>query len=289
MPHSKCGSYPNNKSTDAHESKKAYIKLSDSLPKQEEIVLLEKKAKLLQSYGYLINEGDYELKLPPEYTGENSEILIEIDPDKNLGSNLDILFIKLKKSQRSLTMGQEQILKLEKSIKAIESDLSLLSSSSVDSLYLNDLCKKYKLPIIKISTKTKETISLPYKTYISSTGHEILVGKGPKENDELTKSARSNDYWFHAAGVSGSHVVVPIKSDIRDSIPSELVKQAAILAIHFSKFKGDFSGESYLAKKSQIKKRKGMPAGLWNVERCETIYIKYTKEELQNILSSIKI
>ena len=45
-------------------------------------------------------------------------------------------------------------------------------------------------------------------------------------------------------------------------MPSELIKEAAILAIHFSKYKGDHSGETYLAKKSQIKKRKGMPAGL---------------------------
>ncbi len=72
-------------------------------------------------------------------------------------------------------------------------------------------------------------------------------------------------------------------------MPSKLIKEAAILAIHFSKYKGDHSGETYLAKKSQIKKRKGMPAGLWNVERCETIFIRYTAEELQKILSSIKI
>ena len=55
----------------------------------------------------------------------------------------------------------------------------------------------------------------------------------------LTKAAKSNDYWLHAAGVSGSHVVIPVKADIRDSAPSELIKEAAMLAIHFSKFKGD--------------------------------------------------
>ena len=62
------------------------LKQEESIPDKAEIELLEKKAKLLQSYGYLVKDGDFELRLSPDYTGENEEILIELDPDKSLAS-----------------------------------------------------------------------------------------------------------------------------------------------------------------------------------------------------------
>ena len=98
---------------------------------------------------------------------------------------------------------------------------------------LDDIRKKYKLPILSTTKSSATPVSLPYKTYISSTGHTILVGKGAKENDELTKSARSNDYWLHAAGVSGSHVIIPITTDIKEAIPSELIKRGGNTSYSF--------------------------------------------------------
>ena len=53
------------------------------------------------------------MRLAPEYTGLDTEIIIELNPEKNLGSNLDGYFHKAKKLQKSLVMGKEQITKLE--------------------------------------------------------------------------------------------------------------------------------------------------------------------------------
>src|SRR5262249_42508537 len=65
-------------------------------------------------------------------------------------------------------------------------------------------------------------------------GREVLIGKGARENDELTFNiAAPEDFWLHVAEYSGSHVVVrnPAKDkQLEDSI---LVK-AAQLAAYFS-------------------------------------------------------
>ena len=74
------------------------------------------KAKLLQSYGYLFKFGDFELKLGPEYTGLEKELTIELNPERNLGGNLDEYFHKAKKIQKSLIMGRDQLRKLEKTL-----------------------------------------------------------------------------------------------------------------------------------------------------------------------------
>ena len=50
--------------------------------------------------------------------------------------------------------------------------------------------------------------SKPYH-YLSSDGFHMYVGKNNYQNEELTfKVANGNDWWFHAKGIPGSHVIV---------------------------------------------------------------------------------
>src|SRR5690606_22046959 len=110
------------------------------------------------------------------------------------------------------------------------------------------------------------------------------VGKGARENDELTKAARAQDYWLHAVGVTGSHVIVPAVKEIKDTLPEATKKEAAILALQHSKLKGDLAGEVYFTRRSHIRKKKGLPDGLWLIDRSETLFIRYTADELQAVL-----
>ncbi len=41
-------------------------------------------------------------------------------------------------------------------------------------------------------------------------GAQVLVGRHPRENDELTRSAADADLWFHARGCPGSHTVLRV-------------------------------------------------------------------------------
>lgn len=68
-------------------------------------------------------------------------------------------------------------------------------------------------------------------------GFEILVGQAAKENDHLsTQLADPQDFWFHAAGFAGSHVVVRNPDDL-DKLPKPVMEQAARLAAFHSKAK----------------------------------------------------
>ena len=70
------------------------------------------------------------------------------------------------------------------------------------------------------------------KTYFSADGNKILVGENAKENDTLTESSNANEWWLHADGGAGSHVVICHETDV---IPKETKRDAAVLAIHHSK------------------------------------------------------
>ena len=61
--------------------------------------------------------------------------------------------------------------------------------------------------------------------YISSDGFHMYVGKNNYQNEELTfKVATGNDWWFHAKGIPGSHVIV--KSEGKTDLPDRVFEEA---------------------------------------------------------------
>lgn len=265
--------------------KKSVERIRCGLPSSKAIVELERNARLLQAYLYMVKEGDYQLQLDKHLSGTDHDLIIPLDPELNPGANLESYFISLKKMRKAKSVGEQLLSKQTVVLSRLEADRELLSTQLLSEQDCLEIARRYELSF-ELQKVTSKEVSVGYRSFFSSQGYSILVGKGPKENDELTKSARSNDYWFHAAGVAGSHVIVPVKPEIRIQAPESLLREAAILAIHYSKYKSDLAGEVYVARKSEISKQKGMPPGLWNVERCKTLFIRYSKEELDTLLAT---
>lgn len=62
----------------------------------------------------------------------------------------------------------------------------------------------------------------------------LLVGKSDADNDELsTAIAEAEDWWFHADGVPGSHVVLRARPG--EEPGRETLRQAAAVAAYHSK------------------------------------------------------
>ena len=139
------------------------------------------------------------------------------------------------------------------------------------------------------SSKTSQKIETNkfFKEYTNKDMIKILVGKGARGNDQLTKQAKSNDYWFHAVVATGSHVVIPANQLKGKSLSEETKKQAAILAVHFSKLKKDYAGEVYFTRRHNLRKPKNAPPGLWLVTRSESIFIRYNDQDLQETLNNL--
>jgi predicted ribosome quality control (RQC) complex YloA/Tae2 family protein len=75
---------------------------------------------------------------------------------------------------------------------------------------------------------------LPYHEHRSRAGEPIRVGRGGRDNDELTfRLSRGNDIWLHVKGFPGAHVVVPVRAGRRPS--DDTIRDAAALAVVHSK------------------------------------------------------
>lgn len=98
----------------------------------------------------------------------------------------------------------------------------------------------------------------PYVVYEAADGTEVWVGRKAEDNDELTTRLRDPaNWWLHAAGCPGSHVVI---RTVDESVPTEVVKDAACLALHFSQAPGGRQKIS-LTRCRDVSKPSGYPAG----------------------------
>ena len=116
-----------------------------------------------------------------------------------------------------------------------------------------------------------------YRT-MSLDGFEILVGKGAADNDALTfRVAEPRDLWLHVAGYSGSHVVVKNPQGL-DSLPNEVLEQAATLAAWHSKARNAKGKvEVHICRVSDVSKPRGYPAGQVQLKRWSSIKV-YPRE-----------
>jgi predicted ribosome quality control (RQC) complex YloA/Tae2 family protein len=112
-----------------------------------------------------------------------------------------------------------------------------------------------------------------WRTY-DSEGFEILVGKGARENDELTfRVAEPADLWMHASGYAGSHVVVR-NPDRLDTLPRAVVEYAAQLAAYHSKAR-EARGkvEVHVCRASDVRKPRGFPPGKVEIRRWDVVKV----------------
>ncbi len=115
------------------------------------------------------------------------------------------------------------------------------------------------------------------KRFVSPDGFTVLVGKTAEDNDILSlRLGEPQDFWFHLAGDSGSHVVVRNPERL-PKLPKETVLFAAGLAAGHSKAKNAGRVSVHMARCEDISKPRGLAAGKVELRRWESVMVKPTK------------
>ncbi len=130
--------------------------------------------------------------------------------------------------------------------------------------------------------KRREVTKIPgVRLYKSSDGNEILVGRGARDNDNLTfRVAKPNDLWLHAADYPGSHVVV--RRENRNEIPHRTIIEAAQLAARFSQASKDSKVVVHYTSRKFLSKPRGAAPGLVRMSTFKTILVE-PKESVERI------
>ena len=121
--------------------------------------------------------------------------------------------------------------------------------------------------------------------FSSKSGKTILVGRNARENDELTlRVARGNDLWFHVETGSGSHVI--LRYDRGGGFQDADIVDAAMLALYFSNFRNEKSGDVVYTQRKYIRKPKNKPVGYVTYHNNKTKHIRVDQHVLQRLLDS---
>lgn len=214
--------------------------------------------ELIHTYGYMVEPGAKSFEAENYYNGEM--VTVPLDPQLTPQDNAKKYFDrygKLKRTQEALTTllaeTKAEIEHLESVSNALdiaraEDDLVQIKEELIQAGYIRR----------KGNGKKPKITSQPFH-YLSSDGFHMYVGKNNLQNEELTfHVAAGNDWWFHAKGIPGSHVIVKTNGE---ELPDRTFEEAAALAAHYSKGGSGARVEVDYIERKHVKKPSGSKPG----------------------------
>lgn len=206
---------------------------------QKQMKDTEKKDKyriwgeLINTYGYGLEPGIKSFEALNYYTNET--VNIPLDPTLTPQENAKKYFDKYSKLKRTADALEKLLQETDSEIRHLESIAASLdiAVSEDDLIQIKEELTEYGYIRRKYTSGKKVKITSKPFHYISSDGFHIYVGKNNYQNEELSfKFASGNDWWFHAKGQPGSHVIVKTNGE---ELPDRTFEEAGRLAAYYSK------------------------------------------------------
>lgn len=223
---------------------------------------------LLLSRLHEVDRGDERVTLE-DFDGGPVEV--RLDPALTPAENADAYYQKAARAERAndalpgrIERAAADVDRLERLLSAYEagdeSEASLLAA-------LGPAARRPERQKARGDTATR-----PYRTYRSSGGLEIRVGRGARHNDDLTfHHSAPEDVWLHALQTSGAHVI--LRWGKKERPPRRDLAEAAVLAAIHSGGRHSRSVAVGWTKRKYVRKPRGAPPGSVSPERVETVFV----------------
>ena len=205
-----------------------------------------------------------------------------LTPQQNAAKNYK-QYNKLKTAEFHL---REQIEKAESERAYLESVLQELSQAETEQEF-NEIRRELQETnyLKKSSGKKEQKRAFAPRTFQTSSGLEVLVGRSNVQNDQLTKKADKRDYWFHTQHIHGSHVILrcagltPGDNDLRE---------AAMLAAYFSQARESSGVPVDCCPVKFVKKPAGARPGMVTYDNYRTLYVTPGESLVRRLASGKK-
>lgn len=236
-------------------------------------ILQEKQLKDTQKkekyriYGELINTYGYNLK--PDcrsfealnyYTNEMTTVPLDptLTPSENVKKYFD-RYNKLKRTEEALSVLLQETVEEAQHLESVAMALDLAMSEDDLSQIKEELTQSGYIRYRNTGSPKKKKIASKPLHYLSGDGYHMYVGKNNFQNEELTfKLASGSDWWFHAKGQPGSHVIVKANGE---ELPDKTFEEAGRLAAYYSKGRSAPKVEIDYTQRKNLKKPKGGKPG----------------------------
>lgn len=214
---------------------------------------------LLQANLFRLKKGMKEIVVS-DWEQEGTERTLALNPMVLPKDQVAAYFKRSKKLKLGLPHAERMLQAAEQDLKACLIQKQSLEEAT-DSASLTHLLEALGIirpPLQPKVSPEKKQPAKPYQVFITQAGIQIWVGKSARDNDKLTfHYANGLDWWMHANNHPGSHVVIRCAKGKEPD--EESLKDAAELALRYSKARECRQEEVCLAKVNALSPVKGVP------------------------------
>ena len=244
--------------------------LQNSLADETELERLRKSGELLLAYQYSIQPG--QTVLSAQYDFDEPPLEIPLDPQLTPLENAKRYFARYEKAKRARAHVPQLIATAEGELaylEQLETDLALAQSwpeiaEVQEALQQNGYWRGTH------TAGPRGGKSAPLRK-VTEDGYVIWVGRNARQNDQVTfKKGQPNDWWLHARGIPGAHVIV--KTEGRN-VPERVLLQAATLAAYYSRARGETHVPVDITRRKYVRKLKGGKPGMVTYRNERTVEV----------------
>ncbi|MFN7130773.1 MAG: NFACT family protein [Myxococcales bacterium] len=254
-------------------------KVQGDLQRMEKADEFRARGELLKSNLHRLKKGMTEAKVTAWTERGAEEVVIPLDPARTPLENLERAFHQYKRLSAGQSRALERLLQLEADRDRLRAELERVKAMSDEEVLAAAPRTGGR------AARKRQGPRMPYREYVSTSGQRIRVGRNARDNDALTlRHAKGNDLWLHARGVPGSHVVVPLERDapVRD----DTLRDAALLAAHFSDLRGQDRVEVVHTRVKYVRKGKGAAPGAVTYSQEKALLVSPEPQRVQQLLES---
>lgn len=243
------------------------------------------------------------MTFPDPTTGEPRTL--ELDPAKPVVVQAQSRYEKARRLDDSRSVNAQRLAAATHERDALQPLAAALAALTITELDLEEQLAPLRSQLQRLGALPKQKATPPpagtagagkqkretgagenFRRFVSAEGYPLWVGRNNEQNDRLTlRIANGNDLWLHVGGGRpGSHVIVRLPKQKTASL--ETLLDAAMLAVHFSKARGEPRIDVVYTQKKHVRKPKGLPAGAVVPAQTKTITVLHDDERLARLLAS---
>jgi predicted ribosome quality control (RQC) complex YloA/Tae2 family protein len=243
--------------------------LEESLERAAKADQLRQAGRWILTYALTVVPGQREMEVN---TGSGEPFRISLDPRKTPADNAQDYFARYHKALRAVADVPPRLQQTELALRDLEqldTDLELASGRPEIEAVRAALAEAGHLRARK--GPAAKVAPLSVLSLRSPDGLTILIGRNSRQNDEVTfRRAERKDWWFHARGVPGAHVVVQGSGQ---ELTPDTIQRAAELAAYFSKLQDEATVAVDYTQRRYVRRLPGAAPGLVTYSGEQTVYV----------------
>lgn len=198
---------------------------------------------------------------------------VTLDPALDAVANAQRYFDEARRRERAHARLPAEMAKSEERLAALTDGLERLDREGPgDELWTLAGGRPASQTRRKPSAAAREA-RLPYTRLRSSGGLEIRVGRGPRDNDDLTfRHSAPDDIWLHASQASGAHVVLRWGRRSENPPQRDLLEAATVAAVH-SGGRHSATVPVVWTRRKYVRKPRKSPRGTVTPDRVQTLMV----------------